>query len=573
MLSKVFLSYRREDSTAYAIAVHDRFMRRWGEDRVFWDIDSIRPGDDFGSTIDETLAQCCVIVTLIGTRWLDVTDAAGRRRLDDPSDFHRLELERALERRVRIIPALVGGARMPRADELPETLKALARRNAVEISDTRFNFDVERLARAVDAEITRADASAQSQDGNQGAQDESPSVERKPRAGTGGGAGRHWNFRLRGPYWVGLGAIGAAVLFSALWYRADLPQPTAVSPPADQSVSTAEATVDLAGSPASTAAGFIPHSSPPLVSDPSVGPATGAYPGQPIRIIVPFAAGDGLDVIGRALAEKLSKAVGQAVIVENRPGTRGKVGTEFVARAPADGYTLLLTSSAHAVNVSLFNELSYDTVKDFAPVSLIATMPYLLVVHPRLPVGTVKELITFAKERAGTLKFTSAGTASIAHLSGELLKLRARIEMGHVPFKRLSTAVGDTLSDVGGTVVLFTTPQPALPYIARGKLRALAVTSAKPTPILPDLPPVADTLESYEALLWYGLLAPAAINGSIIAGLHRDVVKVVKSNDIRKQFESACEFVGSTPAHFAGIIKSDIAKWGGVIKEAGIKVE
>jgi tripartite-type tricarboxylate transporter receptor subunit TctC len=288
---------------------------------------------------------------------------------------------------------------------------------------------------------------------------------------------------------------------------------------------------------------------------------------------VPFAAGDGLDVLGRALAEKLAKAVGQSVVVENRPGTRGKVGTEFAAHAPADGYTLLLASSTHAVNVSLLNELSYDTVKDFAPVTLVATVPYLVVVHPRLPVGTFKELINFAKERPGTLKFTSAGTASIAHLAGELLKIRSRIEMGHVPYKRLSTAVGDTLSESGGTVVLLTTPQPALPYIARGKLRALAVTSAKRTPIVPDLPPVADTLESYEAVLWYGLLAPAGTTGSIISGLHRNVVKIVESNDIRAQFESACEFVGSTPAQFASVIKADIAKWSGVIREAGIKLE
>jgi tripartite-type tricarboxylate transporter receptor subunit TctC len=200
-------------------------------------------------------------------------------------------------------------------------------------------------------------------------------------------------------------------------------------------------------------------------------------------------------------------------------------------------------------------------------------VPYLLVVHPGLPVRTVKELITFTKEGAGSLNFTSFGTASVAHLAGELLKIRARIEMGHVPYKRLSAAVEDILSAQGGTVVMFTTPQPALPYIARGKLRALAVTSAKPTPILPNVPPVADTVKSYEALLWYGLLAPTGTDGSIIAGLHRDMVKVVKSDDIRRQFESTCEFVGSTPWHFDGIIKVDIAKWGGVIREAGIKLE
>ena len=214
MLPKVFLSYRREDSTAYAIAMHDRFTRRWGEHRVFWDIDSIRPGDDFGSAIDETLAQCCVMVALIGNRWLDITDTAGRRRLDDPSDFHRLELERALERHVRIIPAMVGGARMPRADELPDTLRTLTRRSAVEISDTRFNFDVERLARAVDAEIARADAAAQGQDTNQLSGErrrikrtEAGAVDRRECSGA-----PESSTRSR-PYWIGLAATRAGSPF------------------------------------------------------------------------------------------------------------------------------------------------------------------------------------------------------------------------------------------------------------------------------------------------------------------------------------------------------------------------
>jgi tripartite-type tricarboxylate transporter receptor subunit TctC len=145
--------------------------------------------------------------------------------------------------------------------------------------------------------------------------------------------------------------------------------------------------------------------------------------------------------------------------------------------------------------------------------------------------------------------------------------------MGHVPYKKFAAAVDDTLSAAGGTVVMFTTPQPALPYIARGKLRALAVTSARRTPILPDVPPVADTVKSYEALFWYGLLAPGGTDDSIIVGLNRNVVKIVEANDIRKQFESACEFVGSTPAHFEGIMKSDIAKWGGVVRTAGVKLE
>jgi tripartite-type tricarboxylate transporter receptor subunit TctC len=575
MLSKVFLSYRREDSTAYAIAVHDRFMRRWGADRVFWDIDSIRPGDDFGSTIDDTLAQCCVIVTLIGTRWLDVTDDTGRRRLDDPSDFHRLELERALERQVRIIPALVGGARMPRADQLPESLKALARRNAVDISDTRFNFDVERLARAVDAEIARTDASTSVLDSGQPARRDTATLGREPRSATKAGAKQRWILQpRRRHYWMSLAALGSVVVLTTLWYRAESPAPVPANTSSDQPVSTTgETTGGLAASaPASTAAQSMGQNSPAVESVPSSGPAA-PYASETIRVVVPFAAGDTADVLGRALAEKLAKRIGQTIAVENRPGTRGKIGAEFAGHAPADGYTLLLATSTHAANVNLLKDVSFDPVKDFAPISLVATVPYLLVVHPSLPVKTVKELITSAKESPGSLSFASSGTASIAHLAGELLKIRAQIDMGHVPYKKFSAAVSDTLSAVGGTVAMFTIPQPALPYIARGKLRVLAVTSAKPSPILPEVPPVRDTVKSYEALLWYGLLAPAGTDESIIAGLHRHVVQVVESDDIRKQFESACEFVGSTPAQFERVIKADIAKWGGVVREAGIKLE
>jgi tripartite-type tricarboxylate transporter receptor subunit TctC len=384
-----------------------------------------------------------------------------------------------------------------------------------------------------------------------------------------------WNFRLSRSSWVAVAAVGPVVLLTALWYRADSPELPAVDATADQSVSTAgQANGALARStPASTAAESAAHSTPPLVSGQSATPAAGAYPTQPIRIVVPFPAGDTVDLLARVLAEKLAKRLGQTVVVENRPGTRGKLGTEFAAHAPADGYTLLLATSTHAVNVSLLKDLSYDPLKDFASVSLIATVPYLLAVHPGMPVRSVQELIAFTKERAGSINFTSFGTASVAHLAGELLKMRARIEMGHVPYTRLSAAVDDTLSAEGGTVVMFTTPQPALPYIARGKLRALAVTSAKPTPILPDVPPVANTVKGYEALLWYGLLAPTGTDASIIGRLHGDVVKVVKSDDIQRQFQAACEFVGSTPAQFAGIIKSDIAKWGGVIREAGMKLE
>ena len=181
-MSKLFLSYRREDAGPYAFALHDRFVRRWGEDRVFWDIDSIQPGDDFVRVIDDTLAQCTVVVALIGPRWLDASDSPGVRRLDDPADFHRVEPERALERQVRVIPTLVGGARMPTPSQLPEALRMLARRHAVEISDTRFSFDVERLAKAVEAEFARVKPAGQPDQ-------KEPSPEQE-RSRTSGRAGR-----------------------------------------------------------------------------------------------------------------------------------------------------------------------------------------------------------------------------------------------------------------------------------------------------------------------------------------------------------------------------------------------
>ncbi len=295
------------------------------------------------------------------------------------------------------------------------------------------------------------------------------------------------------------------------------------------------------------------------------------YPTRAIRLVVPSSPGGGTDITGRIVAQKLSEQLGQTVVVDNRAGAGTIIGNDIVAKAPPDGYTLLMGLSTLAINPSMYEKMPYDALKDFAPVSLAVMSPNVLTVHPSLPAKTVKEFIALAKTKPGTITYGSAGQGTSPHLSGELLKVLAKIDIVHVPFKGSGQSV---ISSLAGEIASnFPSVPTAMPYIKAGKLRALGVTTAKRTQALPDVPSIAEAgVPGYEATQWFGVLAPAGTPRPIIDKLNAEMVKLLKSPDVRERFiADGTDPAPTTPEEFAAYIKSETDKWTKVIKAAGIK--
>ena len=301
-------------------------------------------------------------------------------------------------------------------------------------------------------------------------------------------------------------------------------------------------------------------------------PATAQnYPNRAIRLVVPSSPGGGTDITGRIVAQKLSEQLGQQVVVDNRAGAGTIIGNDIVAKAPPDGYTLLMGLSTLAINPSMYAKLPYDALKDFAPVSLAVLSPNILTVHPSLPAKNVREFIALAKAKPGTITFGSAGQGTSPHLSGELLKVLAKIDIVHVPFKGSGQSVISSLA--GEIVANFPSVPTAMPYLKANRLRGLGVTTAKRTQALPDVPSIAEAgVPGYEATQWFGVLAPAGTPRPIIDRLNAEMIKMLKSPDVRERFISdGTDPAPTTPEEFAAYIKSETEKWTKVIKAAGIK--
>jgi len=299
-----------------------------------------------------------------------------------------------------------------------------------------------------------------------------------------------------------------------------------------------------------------------------------AYPTKPIRFVVTFAPGGGTDIFARAIAAKFTEKWGQSVIVDNRAGGNGNIGTDMVAKAPPDGYTILLTTNATIVINPHLSRLPYDPVTDLAPISQVATLPFVLLVHPTLPVKSTAELIALAKAKPGQLNYGSSGGGGGAHLSGEMMKTMARIDMTHVPYKGAAPAL---VALLGGEVqLMFVSILTATPLIESNKVRAIAVSSKQRSTALPNVPAVAETpgLAKFETDLWYGMLAPAHTPPKIINQLYAETHRLLNVPEFRNRFEpTGTAMVGSTPAEFAKTIKEDLAKWAVVIQASGAKIE
>jgi len=302
-------------------------------------------------------------------------------------------------------------------------------------------------------------------------------------------------------------------------------------------------------------------------------PVQAQYPEKPLRFILPFPPGGGTDTLGRVIGQKLSDMLGQQVVMDNRPGAGANLGAEIAAKSPPDGYTLFMGNVAHTINVSLYSRLNYDLARDFAPVTLLASTPNILVVHPSLPVKSVKELIALAKAQPGRLDYASSGSGSSSHLAAELFDNMAGVKMTHVPYKGGGPAVIALIS--GQVSVGFATTPSVISYVKAGKLRGLAVTGAHRSPAIPGLPTISEAgVPGYEAGTWYGLLVPSGTPKEIIARLHADAVKVLKLPDVKARLDATgYEAIGSTPEEYAAYTRTEIAKWAGVIKASGVHVD
>jgi tripartite-type tricarboxylate transporter receptor subunit TctC len=302
--------------------------------------------------------------------------------------------------------------------------------------------------------------------------------------------------------------------------------------------------------------------------------AAQAYPNKPITMIVPFSAGGTTDILARIVGQALTAELGQSVVIDNRAGAGGNIGGQLAARAPADGYTLFMgTVGTHAINEALYKKMPFDPIKDFAPLSRVANVPNLLVAHPAQPFKTVPEMIAYAKANPGKINFGSSGSGSSIHLSGELFKSMAKVDMVHIPYKGSAPAVNDLLGNQ--IAIMFDNMPSAIQHVRAGKLRAIAVTTAKRSPELPNVPTIAESgVPGYEATSWFGLFAVAGTPAPIVTQLSKALVKVLNNPDVKaKIVAQGGEVVAETPEQFAAFIKAETAKWGKVVKDSGASVD
>jgi tripartite-type tricarboxylate transporter receptor subunit TctC len=299
------------------------------------------------------------------------------------------------------------------------------------------------------------------------------------------------------------------------------------------------------------------------------------YPTRPVKMIVGFPPGGGTDVVARIIAPGLGENLGQPVVIENRPGATGTVAAAMVAKSPADGYTIMMGHvSVNAIAPSLFPNLQYDVVRDFAPVTLAASVPHFVVVHPSLPVHSIRELIAYAKERPGKLSFPSAGNGSTPHLAGEIFKVMAGVDLVHVPYKGTGQSVADLLA--GQHQVGFDTAPASAGYVRSGKMRVLGVSSAKRIPEYPDVPTVAEAgVPGYEVITWYGVFAPGGTSPTVVGRLHAEIAKAMQApaTHARLAEAGADGSATRTPEEFAAIVRADTARYAKIIKEAGLRID
>jgi len=297
------------------------------------------------------------------------------------------------------------------------------------------------------------------------------------------------------------------------------------------------------------------------------------YPAKPVRIVVPYPPGGVTDILTRLIGQKLTDSWKQQVIIDNRAGGSGNIGAEVVVRAPGDGYTLLSASTVHTVNPSLYSKLSYDPLKDFTPIMLLAQVANVLVVHPSVPVKTLKDFIVFAKQRPNQLHYSSAGNGSAPHLTAEMFKTMTGTRLVHVPYKGAAPAMADLLA--GHVMLTFATAPSGVPLVQQGRLRALGVSSAQRMPALPEVPTIAEAgVAGYEAVGWNGLVGPAGMRPAVVNAINADVTRILKAQEVHQRLVGlGLEPRTSTPGELAAFLKEEVVKWAKVVKDSGARVD
>ena len=297
------------------------------------------------------------------------------------------------------------------------------------------------------------------------------------------------------------------------------------------------------------------------------------YPNKPVKLVVPYPPGGPTDIVARVVAQKLQEQMGQSFLIENRPGAGANIGAEAVARSPADGYTLLVATTAHAINPSLFAKLSYSITKDFAPISQLTSGPLVIVTNPATQASNVKELIALAKSKQGGLNYASSGNGQSTHLSAELFNAMGGVKMAHVPYKGSAPALTDVMG--GQADLMFDTMLSSMPHVKAGKLKALAVTSSQRSPSAPGIPTVAESgLPGYEAIAWNGVLAPAGTPEAIVQQLNKAINLALKQPDVAEKLRSeGGDVLGGTPQAFAQLLRTEVPRWGRIVKDSGASLD
>ena len=297
------------------------------------------------------------------------------------------------------------------------------------------------------------------------------------------------------------------------------------------------------------------------------------YPNRPLRFVIPFPPGGGADNLARIVGQKAGDSLGQQIVIDNRAGAGGNIAAEVVAKAAPDGYTLLQGNVAHAISASLYRKLNYDLLRDFTPVTQLASIPFMLVVYPSLPAGSVKELIALAKSKPGQLSYASSGNGGPSHLAMELFKSMAGVEIRHIPYKGAASAATDLIS--GQVQTMFFTISAALPHIKSGRLKGLAVASGRRIPLAPDFPTVAEEgVPGFEATTWFGVLAPAGTSPDMVNKLHSVFVSALTAPDVRDRLANqGFELIGSAPNQFGAYVKAEIPKWAKVVRASGATID
>ena len=297
------------------------------------------------------------------------------------------------------------------------------------------------------------------------------------------------------------------------------------------------------------------------------------YPSKPIRLISPFSAGGGADTVARFFGQKLSVALQQQVVVDNRAGAGSIIGTDLAAKAPPDGYTILIVNDTHAINANLFRKLPYDPIKDFSPITLIASTPFLLIVHPSLPVKNAQDLIRLAKSKPGQINYASSGNGTVAHFAGEFFKITAGVDVVHIPYRGITQAVIDVVS--GGSQMMIVSPLSALPLVRTGKLRLLAVTSARRAQALPEVPTLQESnMKGFEFSSAYGLLAPRSTPEMVVNLINQAIARILRTEDVKARLKEECaDPVGSTPELLQQYLIDQTTKYAKLVRAAGMRIE